>query len=143
MKILGGLLFFFPPNYSYLSPIFIVFIFTFFLYIWSTSIPCLSQVHVMPLCFYETPTLDKYLFLLAKRNLRIFAFVKKGDNSAQHLFCSKLLKRQFIPWAEHLEWCRQAPSLGTTFSITILASGCHSFEFCYYLCFIWTCLCIY
>lgn len=76
-------------------------------------------------------TKDLYLFLLTKRDpKRIFAFMKRGKKQKQHSVF--VLQQSRYGGNENpqqqQEGPRQAPSPGTTLSIT--ASSRHSFEMC-------------
>lgn len=66
-----------------------------------TSIPYFSKVCIMPLLFYQRPTLVP-IFINRRKSEQGFIYTKKvkSENSTQHLFCSKQLHRQCTPRSE-------------------------------------------
>lgn len=90
----------------------------------NSVIPCFSEVHIMPLCFYESPPLAPGL---AERNPEDF-HLHDQRQKAKIAFSFYFAPGQGggIMHPSQQVWPCEAPSPGSTLSI--LASSCCSFE---------------
>lgn len=107
-----------------------------------TSIPYFSKVCIMPLLFYQRPTLVP-IFINRRKSEQGFIYTKKvkSENSTQHLFCSKQLHRQCTPRSESGTSNLLLQDLHSAFS-----ASSHQFWLCEYLCLISgfvLCVCIH
>lgn len=93
-----------------------------------TSIPCFSQVDVMPLPFYERPSLVP-VSTNQKKSEENFHFHKKAKskNSVQGLFCSEPLQRHHRPQEMRVV---SPDSFPKNYILSVSTSSCHSFELC-------------
>lgn len=78
----------------------------------NTGIPCFSKICFMRLHFYKRPTLG-HVFAIWKKSKEDFCFSKKAKSktSVQGLSCKE-------PFLRQQQWHCQAPSSGTTLSIS-------------------------
>ena len=91
-----------------------------------TELACFSKVCFTVLCFYGKIYVSTLANLKKSKDFHFHEKKVKSESTLSVCFAASCCRDSTCP--ELQDWHRQAPSLGTMFSV--LASGCRSFELC-------------